>query len=359
MSLDKNKALYVGIDVHRYEHAAVAANRFEEEMGSLSFANTPEGIKVFLAWLKKVAQPNQTCIIGMEGANGNGRQLCSLLMPRYQEIYEINPIQTKQRRDHHTSRDKSDPIDARLIIEVLTRKLERLPKITLQDQSRTSNDLEQLVGFHNDLTRQRTRLKNQLHQLFHQEKPNYHLLKGLPFSQKSLGKWYRQADYQRQRYQRVSGLIIKEKIKHLKQLNKVRQEIDQRMKIILEQSKNKNLLTLPGSAEITAAKIITAVRGIDRFRNIDAFVKYTGIAPIAKSSGKSKKHRQNKTGNRQLNTAIYTIALTQMRCLPEAKEYFEKKIKEGKSKKHALRCLMKRAACIVYGMLKNGEDYRA
>lgn len=356
--LDQNKACYVGIDIHRYEHTAVAASRFEEEIGCLSFANTPEGINTFLAWLDKIVKPGQNCIIGMEGANGNGRQLCSFLMPKYQEIYEINPIQTKQRRDHNTSRDKSDPIDARLIIEVLTRKLKRLPKITLQDQSRATSDLEQLVSFHNDLTRQRTRLKNQLHQLFHQEKPNYYLLKGSSFSQKSLGKWYRQADYQYRRHHKLSCLLIKEKVKQLRCLNKVRQEIDRKIKTILEQSQNKNLLTLPGVSEVTAAKIITAVKGVDRFRNLDAFVKYAGIAPIAKSSGKSKRHKQNKAGDRQLNTAIYTIALVQVRCLPGAKAYFEKKVKEGKSKKHALRCLMKRVACIVYGMLKNQEDYR-
>ena len=131
-------------------------------------------------------------------------------------------------------------------------------------------------------------------------------------------------------------------------MNKVCQEIDLKIKAILGQSQNKNLLTLPGVGEATAAKIITAVKGVNRFRNIDAFVKYAGIAPIARNSGKSKKHKQNKPGNRQLNTAIYTITLVQVRCLPGAKVYFEKKVKEGKSKKHALRCLMKRAACIVY-----------
>lgn len=83
---------------------------------------------MFLAWLERITRLEQTCVVGMEGANGNGRQLCSFLMPKYQEIYEVNPIQTKQRRDHNTSRDKSDPIDAMLIIEVLTRKLDKLPR---------------------------------------------------------------------------------------------------------------------------------------------------------------------------------------------------------------------------------------
>lgn len=356
--LDQNKACYVGIDIHRYEHTAVAANRFEEEMSCLPFANTPEGINSFLVWLDRIVKPNQNCIIGMEGANGNGRQLCSSLIHRYQEIYEVNPIQTKQRRDHHTSRDKSDPIDARLIIEVLTRKLNRLPKITRQDRSTALQNMEQLLVFHEDLTRQATRLKNQLHQLFHEEDCQYHLKKGSPFSNRSLAKWYQYADYQSRRYQKLNCFIIKKKIKQLNQLIETRKQIDEKIKLSFSQVPEKNLLTLPGAGHLTAAKIITAVKGVSRFRNLDSFIKYSGIAPIAKSSGKSQRHKQNKAGNRQLNTAIYTIALTQIRCLPKAKAYFEKKVKEGKSKKHALRCLMKRTACIVYGMLKNQEDYR-
>ncbi len=48
-------------------------------------------------------------------------------------------------------------------------------------------------------------------------------------------------------------------------------------------------------------------------------------------------------------------AMVQLRWNQKAKEYFEKKIKEGKTKKHALKCLMKR---IAYGMLKSGENYK-
>jgi len=52
------------------------------------------------------------------------------------------------------------------------------------------------------------------------------------------------------------------------------------------------------------------------------------------------------------------VALTQTQWNPKAKVYYQKKIAEGKTKKHALRCVMKRVACILYGMLKSGEAYR-
>lgn len=134
-------------------------------------------------------------------------------------------------------------------------------------------DLEKLTGFHADLTKQTTKLKNQLHRLFYEEDLAYQQQKGSPFSKKSLVVWLNRADYQYRRYQRLNCLVIKEKIKQLKQLVKIRQEIDQRIRVVIDHGQNKNILTLPGAGYATTANIITAVKGINRFRNINAFVK--------------------------------------------------------------------------------------
>jgi len=77
------------------------------------------------------------------------------------------------------------------------------------------------------------------------------------------------------------------------------------------------------------------------------------------SSGKKKRHLRDMRNNRQLNTAMFLAALNQLRWNQKAKAYFQKKVAEGKTKKHALRCLMRIYANIIYGMLKSGEPYRA
>ncbi len=356
--IDRNNALYIGIDVHRYEHTAVAASRFEEEKGCLSFPNTPIGIKQCIDWLDSIGDSRLARIIGVEGSNGNGRLLTASLSKNYSQIYEINPVKTKQRRTFGTKGDKSDTVDARLIIEVLTRKLDELPKITLQDHSTTMTTLEQLVIFHDDLTFQITRLKNQLHLLFHEIDPEYQSHRGSSFGIRVLDRWLKKcgkkiilSDSKNIRY-----FMILEKIRQLKRLKRTIKRIDAEMKLLIHKIKH-NLLTFPGVGIVTAGKIIAAVKGINRFR-LDTFIKYAGIAPVEKQSGKNRKHKQNKTGNRQLNNAIYTIALTQLRCHPKARVYFQKKIAEGKTKKHAIRCLMKRIACIIYGLLRTSENYR-
>jgi len=356
--IDRNNALYVGIDVHRYEHTAVCADRFEEEKGSLSFANTPIGIQQFINWLSAIGESNLTKIIGVEGSNGNGRFLTESLSQDYSQIYEINPIRTKQRRNFGTRGDKSDAVDARLIIEVLTRKLDELPRITIQDRSKTMTTLEQLVIFHEDLIFQITRLKNQLHLLFHEIEPEYQSHRGSSFSVRILDVWLKKCGKKviLSDPKHIKYFMILEKIRQLRRLKRTSKRVDGEMKLLINQIKP-NLLTFPGVGIVTAGKIITAVKGIDRFR-LDTFIKYAGIAPVEKQSGRNKKHKQNKCGNRQLNNAIYTVALTQLRGHSKAKAYFQKKIAEGKTKKHAIRCLMKRVACIIYGLLRSRENYR-
>jgi len=356
--IDQNSAVYIGIDVHRYQHTAVAANRFEEAMGELTFPNTPGGIKEFLHWTDVLADNSRTRIIGIEGANGNGKLLRNAVTPVFPAVYEINPIYTKQRRDHGTRGDKSDPVDARLMIEVLTRKLDELPRVTSQDTSDSMQALSELVAFHDDLTRSQTRLKNQLHRLFYDIDATSETSRSRTFSNKQLKYWLtKTAKTDLSINCTMQRFIIRNKIHQLLDLKKTRDIAYDQITQLVAQF-NGNLLSLPGAGIITTAKIISAVKGIGRFGNIRQFVKYAGIAPVEHQSGKTRKHKQAKGGNRQLNTAIYTIALTQLRCNPKAKEYFEKKIAEGKTKKHALRCLMKRVACIVYGMMKGGEVYR-
>jgi hypothetical protein len=42
---------------------------------------------------------------------------------------------------------------------------------------------------------------------------------------------------------------------------------------------------------------------------------------------------------------------------PVFREYFDRKVKEGKTKPQALVCVMRRAVNIIYGMMKNKTAY--
>lgn len=329
-----NTATFIGIDAHPSEHTAFAMNRFEDEKGMLRFENTPDGMNQFLSWVPTIDGQPDNVLIGIEGGGTSRHALLAHLLTIYHHIYEVNPLYTKQRRTFGTKPDKSDPRDAKVIAEVVTRKLNELPKITTQDVSSSLLSLKKLVWFYEEETAHGTAIQNQLHQLKREC-----ALSVLPQEHKIL------------------DLIIKQKEQELKHIRQKQKQCKQHFTVLLEHQ-GKNLPSMKGISTVLAAKIVAHSGGIERFHNYNGFIRYAGIAPKENSSGKTKRHVKTTTGNRHLNTTLYLTALVQLRWNPKAKEYFEKKMKEGKTKKHALKCLMKRTACIIYGMLKNGEKYR-
>lgn len=74
------------------------------------------------------------------------------------------------------------------------------------------------------------------------------------------------------------------------------------------------------------------------------FASYCGVAPVECSSGLSTRFRNNKRGNRTLNSLLYSISIFQSRFDAEGSKYFQKKISEGKSKKLARKHLARQVS---------------
>ncbi|MEU4342883.1 transposase, partial [Nocardia sp. NPDC023852] len=82
-----------------------------------------------------------------------------------------------------------------------------------------------------------------------------------------------------------------------------------------------------------------------RFPNAAAYANYTGTAPVEIASAESSRHRLSRYGDRELNSALHTIAMIQIRMRTSVgRRYYDKKIGEGKSPKEAKRCLKRRLA---------------
>ena len=64
---------------------------------------------------------------------------------------------------------------------------------------------------------------------------------------------------------------------------------------------------------------------VRRYPDRNAFAAANGTAPLPASSGRTVRHRFNPGGNRQLNRALYTIAITQIRGDTEGRAYYERK----------------------------------
>jgi transposase len=112
------------------------------------------------------------------------------------------------------------------------------------------------------------------------------------------------------------------------------------------------LLQLKGCGALIAAKIIGETAGAGRFRDDAQFARLAGVAPIDASSGQQRRHRLNRHGNRQLNSALHKIAIVQGRCDPRARAYLQRKQAAGKSRLEALRALKRHLARTVFRLLR-------
>ncbi len=114
--------------------------------------------------------------------------------------------------------------------------------------------------------------------------------------------------------------------------------------------------TLPGCAELTAAKLISEAANVDRFPNESAFARYGGLAPVPEWSGSTNgRLRVCRSGNRQINTAIHRIAVVQLRLDCAGRDYYQRRRAEGDSGATAVRCLKRRLCRVVFNRLR--ADY--
>lgn len=86
----------------------------------------------------------------------------------------------------------------------------------------------------------------------------------------------------------------------------------------------------------------------ERIRSEGAFAKLCGACPIPSSSGRTKRHRLNRGGNRQANAALHRIVVTRMRLHQPTMDYVRRRTGEGRTKPEIMRCLKRYVARELY-----------
>ncbi|MGH3540623.1 MAG: IS110 family transposase [Pseudonocardiaceae bacterium] len=112
------------------------------------------------------------------------------------------------------------------------------------------------------------------------------------------------------------------------------------------------LLQRPGiGLDSAAALLITAGDNPDRLRSEASFAALCGASPIEASSGKTNRHRLNRGGDRQANAALYRITLSRLRWDQPTRDYLQRRINEGKTRREAIRCIKRYIAREVYKII--------
>lgn len=112
------------------------------------------------------------------------------------------------------------------------------------------------------------------------------------------------------------------------------------------------LLEEAGVGPISAGFLLLAWSHHGRLRSEAAFARLAGAAPIPASSGAVSRHRLDRGGDRLLNRALHTIVLARRQRDPATIAYIERRTREGKSTREAVRCLKRYLARRLYRLLQ-------
>jgi transposase len=96
--------------------------------------------------------------------------------------------------------------------------------------------------------------------------------------------------------------------------------------------------------DTAAALLLAAGDNPQRLTSEASFAALCGVSPIEASSGKTHRRRLNRGGDRQANSALYTIAIARLRWDSRTQDYIKRRVAEGKTRREAIRCL-KRYIC--------------
>ena len=148
--------------------------------------------------------------------------------------------------------------------------------------------------------------------------------------------------------------FLDEQIDRLTQ--RIRDHIDQHPDL----KQRKDLLTsIPGIADVTAAKLLAEIPSLERFEGAPQLAAYAGLTPSQHQSGSSVFHRGRlaKTGNAHLRRALYMPALVALRWNPVIQVFAERLRERGKHKMVIVGAVMRKLLHIVYGVLKSGMPF--
>ena len=99
---------------------------------------------------------------------------------------------------------------------------------------------------------------------------------------------------------------------------------------------------------VAATLLATLGDNPDRLRGEASFAALCGVSPVDASSGKQRRHRLHRGGDRQANCALWRIVFVRMSHDPRTKACVAQRTAEGKTTKEIMRCLKGYVAREVY-----------
>ena len=336
---DATRVITGGGDTHKDFHVVAALDELGRLIGTETFATTTAGYQALHGWL---TGHGELGAVGVEGTGAWGAGLARFLTARDVKVIEVCRPNRQHRRRHGKS-DTADAIGAAR--SVLAGEAGGAPK----SANGGVEAIRLLRIARRSAMKARTQTANQLHAVVvTAPDPIRQPLNGLHINA-LVERVHRMRPGPVTEPTAAAKLALVVLARRWKQLSDEIAMLDGHLDA-LTTTTAPTLVAMNGVGAQTAAALLTAAGdNPDRLYSEGSFAALCGSSPIDASSGRrNDRHRLNRGGDRQANSALYIIVLSRLRWDPETQRYMAKRLAQGKTRKEVIRCLKRYIAREVH-----------
>ena len=331
-----------GVDTHKDIHVAAVLDGMGRLLATESFPTTRSGYRCLLRWMRS---HGELAAVGIEGCGSWGAGLARHLSSRGVKVVEVNRPNRQDRR----RRGKSDTVDAEAAARaVLNGQASVVPKAG----TGPVEAVRQLRIARSGAIKARTAAANQLHSLCDTAPESIRAqLAGMTLKHKvAVAERWRPATTMTT--DTAAKRALATVARRWRQLDDEARELSRHIKAILDEVAPE-LIAVHGVGYETAGQLlVTAGDNPGRLRHEKSFAALCGSSPVQASSGRTNRHRLNRGGDRQANSALWTIVLVRMGSHPPTKAYVQRRTAEGLSTPEIMRCLKRYIARELFPLIQ-------
>lgn len=327
------KKLFIGID---FSKKTFDASFFEKEKtGEVfysRFENTKEGFRAFIKWVSTNTRlSKEQWLFCGEHTGLYSLELPTFLLRQNLFIWLENPLQIKL--SSGIKREKTDKVDSLEIAHYAYRFQDKAIRYKLPDKIFTS--LQNLISFRGRLVKSRQELlvaAKETRKIFNRDK--------------------------------TARYIHEQSMLEVGRLTKKIKDVEEQMLLLLEEIEElkanyERITSIKGIGMINALMILIYTENFTRFTNCRKFACYVGVVPFDRSSGTSL--NRGKRISRMANVQIKTLLTQAAKCAvvhnPKLREYYQRKLAEGKSMKVAINNVRNKLLQLIFTLVQKKQTY--
>lgn len=335
--------VFGGVDTHKDTHTAAAVDGAGRMLGHRQFPATAAGYAALWGWL---AGLGAVVKVGVEGTSSWGAGLAEFLRSVAVPVLEVNrPNRATRRRV-----GKSDPVDAEAAARAaLAGHATAIPKTA--DGAVASIRVLRIAR--TSAIRQRTDVLRQIKSIIDTAPETLRaLLRDLPTPAliTTCTRW-RPAATGVADPTTATKLTLRSLARRHTQLLEEISDLDRLLGPLVQATAPALTACFGVGTEVAGQLLVTVGDNPDRVHSEAALAMLCGAAPIPASSGKTRRHRLNRGGDRQANAALYRVVIVRMRYHQATRDYVERRTAEGLSKNEIIRCLKRYLVREIYSAL--------